>query len=109
LKKVYSLSFTATQEFIFWEVHWTFPSFNCWVFELGISEPWCNEPLCSWKVCVEDIPIGSILREGRVVFMVNLVINGTQVQVAACGWWVEVLVLCLDILIIGGRRYGSRW
>jgi hypothetical protein len=34
---------------------------------------------------VEDIPIGSIPREGRVVFVVNLVINGTQVQVAACG------------------------
>jgi hypothetical protein len=34
---------------------------------------------------VEDIPIGSIPREGRVVFVVNSVINGSQVQVAACG------------------------
>jgi hypothetical protein len=34
---------------------------------------------------VQDIFIGSIPREGKVVFVVNLVINGTQVQVAACG------------------------
>jgi hypothetical protein len=34
---------------------------------------------------VQDISIGSIPREGKVVFVVNLVINGTQVQVAACG------------------------
>jgi hypothetical protein len=37
LKKIHSLGFTAKQEFIFWEVHWTFPFFNCCLFELGIS------------------------------------------------------------------------
>jgi hypothetical protein len=109
LKKVHSLRFTAKQEFIFWEVHWTFPSFNCCLFELGIS----GRAMMQWatlflEVCVQDISIGSIPREGKVVFVVNLVINGTQVQVAACGWWVEVLVLCLDILLIGGRTYGLR-